>query len=239
MNKSFYFQHDYNAANDHKILFLRQQLGIEGYGIYFYILEQLAQANGRLPLKILPVLAMQAQTTADKVAAVIKNYDLFILTENEFFSARLMQQIAWRLDAREYGREGGLKSGKNRKCALNEGGVQIPFEGLGSKGDKGDKGKEIKDTDIRRQVFYENLVPFITKYKKEILREFFEYWTEIGDGQKKMRFERERVFQLSKRLARWQKNEVEKNNRFLPESRKVDAVTVTSPFRNFDRDQQS
>ena len=62
MQKSYYFQHDYNAASDSKILFLRQQLGMEGYGIYWFVLEQLAQAGGFLPLKIIPVLAMQSQT---------------------------------------------------------------------------------------------------------------------------------------------------------------------------------
>jgi len=48
---SFYFTHDYNAANDSKILFLRQQLGMEGYGIYWFIIEQLAQSGGYLPIK--------------------------------------------------------------------------------------------------------------------------------------------------------------------------------------------
>ena len=57
MNKSYYFSHDYNSANDVKILFLRQQLGMEGYGIYWFLVENLAQAAGILPLNITPVLA--------------------------------------------------------------------------------------------------------------------------------------------------------------------------------------
>jgi Domain of unknown function (DUF4373) len=109
MNKSFYFQHDYNAANDHKILFLRQQFGIEGYGIYWYIIEQLAQSNGRLPIKIVPVMAMQIQTTPDKVLAVIHNYDLFTIDENHFFSQRLLKQIEFRAELSESGSVGAKK----------------------------------------------------------------------------------------------------------------------------------
>jgi len=53
---SFYFPHDYNARNDVKCLFLRQQLGMEGYGIFWFLVESLADAGGVLPLKIIPVL---------------------------------------------------------------------------------------------------------------------------------------------------------------------------------------
>jgi len=118
MNKSYYFQHDYNSANDHKILFLRQQFGIEGYGIYWYVIEQLAQSNGRLPLKIVPVMAMQIQTTHDKVLAVIKNYDLFQIENEEFFSVRLLKQIEFRGELSQAGKDGAIK--RWTKYRLNE-----------------------------------------------------------------------------------------------------------------------
>jgi hypothetical protein len=109
MNTSYYFQHDYNSANDAKILYLRQQLGIEGYGIYWFIIEQLAQAGGVLPFKIIPVLAMQIQTTPDKVASVVKNYELFVIENEEFFSVRLMQQLQFRKQLSDNGKDGALK----------------------------------------------------------------------------------------------------------------------------------
>jgi len=45
---SFYFDHDYNARNDQKILELRSEFGWHGYGLYFAILENLCEANGYL-----------------------------------------------------------------------------------------------------------------------------------------------------------------------------------------------
>lgn len=140
MNKSFYFPHDYNSANDHKILFLRQQLGIEGYGIFWYIVEQLAQSGGRLPLKIIPVISMQIQTTADKVTAVIKNYELFVIEEDTFFSSRLMAHLEIRADASNYGRQGATKRwGNDPKNRVAIGPPNGPPNA------KERKGKEIKE----------------------------------------------------------------------------------------------
>jgi len=113
MQKSYYFQHDYNGASDAKILFLRQQLGMEGYGIYWFILEQLAQSGGFLPLKIIPVLAMQSQTQETKVNAVISSYDLFQIIDNEFFSVRLNEHLNIRKHLSEKGKQGALKRWAN------------------------------------------------------------------------------------------------------------------------------
>ena len=143
MNKSFYFQHDYNSANDHKILFLRQQFGIEGFGIFWYVIEQLAQNNGRLPLKIVPVIAMQIQTTADKVNAVIRNYELFEIQDECFFSLRLLKQIEFRNELSEFGKRGGLKSGEIRKIkAVVEAPLEAPLEQRKGKERKGEKGNK-------------------------------------------------------------------------------------------------
>lgn len=110
---SFYFTHDYNAANDSKILFLRQQLGMEGYGIFWFIIEQLAQSGGFLPIKITPVLAMQMQVTDAKVRSVINDYELFDIVEEEFFSDRLNKHLQIRKHLSESGKKGALNRWKN------------------------------------------------------------------------------------------------------------------------------
>jgi len=53
--------------------------------------------------------------------------------------------------------------------------------------------------------------------------EFFEYWTEIGDNQKKMRFEKEKVFDIKKRLERWKRNQKNFNNG-KPEKRSTESA---------------
>lgn len=109
MNKSYYFSHDYTASEDVKILYLRQELGMEGYGIYWFIVERLAVAGGRLPLKIVPVLAMQMQSTETKVKAVIQSFDLFVIEQDNFFSQRLLHTIELRETLQNSGKIGAAK----------------------------------------------------------------------------------------------------------------------------------
>ena len=109
MANSLWFTHDYSAADDVKVLFLRQTLGMEGYGIFWYIVEQLAKAGGTLPFKIIPVLSMQMQTSDAKVEAVIRNFDLFQVTHDGFFSNRLNKSIELRKQLSEAGAAGAAK----------------------------------------------------------------------------------------------------------------------------------
>jgi len=41
---------------------------------------------------------------------------------------------------------------------------------------------------------------------KEEVRNFFDYWTERGDSDKKMRYEKEKTFGISRRMTTWKKN---------------------------------
>ncbi len=50
------------------------------------------------------------------------------------------------------------------------------------------------------------IVPYKDKYSRDMLLEFYYYWTEKNINGKKMRFEKEKTFGLSRRLATWFKN---------------------------------
>ena len=60
--------------------------------------------------------------------------------------------------------------------------------------------------ETRKHAFWEKLVPYIEQYGKALIREFFDYWTEHNENGRKMRFEKEKTFEISRRLARWSKN---------------------------------
>lgn len=63
----------------------------------------------------------------------------------------------------------------------------------------------------RKENFYNSLFPYLEQYGKEILREFYEYWTESNHNGNKLRWEMEKTFEISKRLATWKKNETKWN----------------------------
>lgn len=61
--------------------------------------------------------------------------------------------------------------------------------------------------DDRKLAFKEKLKPFRENYSIEMLKSFFEYWTEINENGKKMRFEKQTTFEIQKRLVTWKNNE--------------------------------
>ena len=63
----------------------------------------------------------------------------------------------------------------------------------------------------RKHAFGEKLIPYIEQYGKALISEFFDYWTEHNENGKKMRFEKEKTFDISRRLARWSKNNSSNN----------------------------
>lgn len=65
--------------------------------------------------------------------------------------------------------------------------------------------------EVRKHVFGKKLIPYMEQYGKSLIREFFDYWTEHNENGKKMRFEKEKTFEISRRLARWSKNNSRNN----------------------------
>jgi hypothetical protein len=94
---------------------LIEQLGLEGYGIYWILIETLRdQPNHRYPLNLLPALARRYLTSTEKVETVVRNYDLFRVENNEIFLSpslcRRMEAInARRKQLSEAGKKGRLK----------------------------------------------------------------------------------------------------------------------------------
>lgn len=64
----------------------------------------------------------------------------------------------------------------------------------------------------RKRNFLESINPFKEKYNSDTLNDFFSYWSEPTPSGKKMRFELQKTWDVSRRLSRWQKNNEEKRH---------------------------
>lgn len=109
--EAYYFSHDANARNDVKIVKLRRVLGLEGYAIYFCLIEILReQKDHKLPLASVSDIAFDLRTSEEKINGVISGFDLFLIEENKFFSARLLRSMGSynekRLKLSESGKKG-------------------------------------------------------------------------------------------------------------------------------------
>lgn len=105
MSENYWFSHDFNAKDDPKIMLLMDELGMEGYGIYWVLIETLRgcpEAQYRYPLRLIPSLARKYATTSPKVETVIRNYGLFIIENKEFF---LSKSLCKRMEKYDFKRE--------------------------------------------------------------------------------------------------------------------------------------
>lgn len=57
--------------------------------------------------------------------------------------------------------------------------------------------------ETRKEDFYNSLVPFVDKYGKDMIRDFFGYWSEYNKSHTKMRFELEKTWETPRRLVTW------------------------------------
>lgn len=92
---AFYFPHFANARHDRKLKRVQKELGLEGYAIYFQLLEVLReQLDFKYPFKDVDLLADEMGTSEPKIKAVICNYDLFTIDEDSnFFSIKQLYYL--------------------------------------------------------------------------------------------------------------------------------------------------
>lgn len=62
----------------------------------------------------------------------------------------------------------------------------------------------------RQKNFYDSLLPFLGKYDKKMLRDFYDYWSEPNRQNTKMKCELQETWYLEGRLATWKRKEDEK-----------------------------
>jgi len=103
-----------------------------------------------------------------------------------------------------------IKEYKEENCANIDIGQQIEIVEVKSQVCNTPKPKSKEDIaaarEKRAKAFYDSIVPFLAQYPKEMLREFYEYWTEPTKSGTQMRFELERTWSLSRRLGTWDRN---------------------------------
>jgi hypothetical protein len=73
--------------------------------------------------------------------------------------------------------------------------------------------KENNNLEERLAAFQEQLNPFVEQYGSPMIKEFYFYWTEKNQTSKKMRFEKESVFDIKRRLLRWSNNNFNSNKK--------------------------
>lgn len=172
-DSQLWFTHDCNAKDDPKIILLIDELGLEGFGIFWVLIETLrAQKGYKLQLKAVDALARRYNTTSQKMHVVIKSYDLFTIDGEEFFfSPSLLRRMQIWDEKKKLAIENGKKGAqiKKEKIAAQE--TQL----LGFSPDDSTKGGFSNPQAITQKNNKEHFTYNTTQTIEEELDEFFEY----------------------------------------------------------------
>ena len=138
---TFWFKHDYNARNDEKILELRSEHGVEAYGIYWMIVETMADNdNGGVKASLIGGLSHGYGVLKGRLTEIIECcllVGLFHEKDGYYFSNRMLKHKEERKYYSDMGKEGaekkkmlrgasgGLNRGEERRREKNK---AISFE---------------------------------------------------------------------------------------------------------------
>lgn len=242
---TFYFSHDYNARTDDKIKHLLRKFGMNGYGIYWAIIEDLYNNANELQTHY-DSIAYDLRVEESMVKSIINDFDLFQIDNGFFGSLSVERRLNERNEKSKKARESALYRWRNNANAH-----KIDANALQPESDsnaineikekerienENKKNKILKQREeavayalIRKKQFYDSLIPFLNKYPKEMLKAFYDYWSEMNKSKTKMLFEFKPTFEISKRLATWHSKDSPNNGKsFKSEStqRKEDAQNL-------------
>lgn len=159
MKETFYFSHDYNASQDPKILNMLSIMKWEGYGLFWLVVEKLAEAGGKLKFSDLKGIAFSSQVDIQKIKSLILDFELFESNENFFWSNRLISHF----EERE-------KISKVRRKAGRKGGVANAKQMLSKREAKGkqNQAKESKVKESKGNIY----ISFLQKFNEVTKRNF-------------------------------------------------------------------
>ena len=123
----YYFSHDCNARNDEKILAMRSIYGLEGYAMYFMLVEILREQD-EYKLEITKytwnTLAMQMHTDAQKVKEFVNDcveeFHLFVIENNTLYSESLIKRMNLFKEISEIRSKAAKKRWENANDMQNE-----------------------------------------------------------------------------------------------------------------------
>lgn len=142
---AYYFPHFSNARSDSKLLKLRRVMGIEGYGMYFLLLEVLReQTDFKYPLDNIEDLAYEWHTSKEKLNAVISNFELFTIDKDKFFSLKLIQYLQPYLEKSERARKAALKRWDNANAYAN-----ADTKAMQMHSDSNTNAKQVKESKVK------------------------------------------------------------------------------------------
>lgn len=175
-----------------------QMCSRESKGMFIDLCSIYWSRLGELPY----ALALQKLCNGNKDALQeLINHEIFSIIDDQIVIGFLDEQLL----------ERGQVSVKRREAAQKRWSDASALQ-LESKSNANRREENIKEEkkivaiatlEKRSEKFYETLVPYVEKYSKDMIRNFYDYWVEPNKNKTKLRFEGQKFFDVSRRLATW------------------------------------
>ena len=172
---AYYFSHDANASNDPKILSMRCDYGLEGYGMYWLIIEALRnEADYKLQLDkcTYRALAMQMHSKPDAIKKYIEDcineYKLFCSDEENFWAESLLKRMGKLEDIRIKRKAAAEKRWNNEEVMQVHSKSKASAMQLDAKERKRKekKGKEKKEYNTPTEPIYKDIIEYLNSKTK-------------------------------------------------------------------------
>ena len=185
-----------------------QMLSREDKGLFIDLCSMYWSRLGDVPLKLAIQKLCAGNATAlnslcdEKIIEVLDG-NIFI----KFLSEQLNEFEDTSKQNSKNAKEGWEKRRKLKdECERNASASNPQCENDAIREDK-IKEDKINSLQTRSQIFKDSLLDFKNKYQVNMLKEFYNYWTEPNQSKSKMRFELEKTWSLDRRLETWAKRE--------------------------------
>jgi len=99
MAKKDYFSHDYHAR-DH-LRDVRMDFGLEGYGLYWCLVEILHENGGSIKETDIKPIAYDLKADEQMLDAILRNYDMFQIKKGRIYSERVVDNLKRREEISE------------------------------------------------------------------------------------------------------------------------------------------
>jgi hypothetical protein len=107
--EAYYFSHDSNAKDDPKILQLRMEMGWEGYGLFWALIEMLRNESDHKMRTHYKSIAFALHTQEDSIKKLINDFDLFAIEGEYFWSESLLKRMEMKESKSEKARQSAKK----------------------------------------------------------------------------------------------------------------------------------
>lgn len=97
--------------------------------------------------------------------------------------------------------------------------------------------KQKKQLSERKLEFGEKLKEYVEKFGRDLVKEFYNYWTEHNEGGKQMRFEfkKNQPFNIERRLTTFKTRETQRNQQYIAKKEEKKQTTLDKYRSTYDR----